>query len=77
MKINLPDSEPLFTAPPPGQVPPPYPADELPPPYTPTPQGAIPVINCKVCQAVINVEGKQNQHVVKCNVCNEATVSCI
>lgn len=60
-------------APPPGQVPPPYPADELPPPYTPTPQGGIPMINCKVCQALINVEGKQNQHVVKCNVCNEAT----
>lgn len=47
--------------------------DELPPPYTPTAQGGIPVINCKVCQAVLNLEGKQHLHVIKCSVCNEAT----
>lgn len=46
---------------------------ELPPPYVATP-GGVPVVNCKVCQAMINIEGKQQQHVVKCNVCNEATV---
>ncbi|XP_048756916.1 type 2 phosphatidylinositol 4,5-bisphosphate 4-phosphatase-like isoform X2 [Ostrea edulis] len=64
---------PNLDAPPPGQAPQPILPDELPPPYTPTPQGGIPMINCKVCQALINVEGKQNQHVVKCTVCNEAT----
>ncbi|XP_059158772.1 type 2 phosphatidylinositol 4,5-bisphosphate 4-phosphatase-like isoform X2 [Physella acuta] len=47
--------------------------DELPPPYTPTAQGGIPMINCKVCQAIISLEGKQHQFVVKCSVCNEAT----
>ncbi|KAK3610404.1 hypothetical protein CHS0354_008693 [Potamilus streckersoni] len=52
---------------------PPIGPDELPPPYTPTVQGGIPMINCKVCQALINVEGRSNQHVVKCTVCQEAT----
>ncbi|XP_025114976.1 type 1 phosphatidylinositol 4,5-bisphosphate 4-phosphatase-like isoform X1 [Pomacea canaliculata] len=47
--------------------------DELPPPYTATPQGGIPMINCRVCQAMINIEGKQHLHVVKCSVCQEAT----
>ena len=47
--------------------------DELPPPYTPQSQGGIPMINCKVCQSMINIEGKIHQHVVKCTVCNEAT----
>ncbi|KAL3860166.1 hypothetical protein ACJMK2_010324 [Sinanodonta woodiana] len=52
---------------------PPIGPDELPPPYTPTVQGGMPMINCKVCQALINIEGKTNQHVVKCTVCQEAT----
>merc|ERR1712038_566832 len=52
---------------------PPIGPDELPPPYTPSPQRGIPMINCKVCQSMINIEGKTNQHVVKCSVCNEAT----
>ena len=56
---------------------PPIGPDELPPPYTPSPQGGIPMINCKVCQSMINIEGKTHQHVVKCNVCNEATVSIV
>ena len=47
--------------------------NELPPPYTPSSQGGIPVINCKVCQSVINIEGRTHQHVVKCDVCKEAT----
>lgn len=34
------------------------------------------MITCRVCQSPINVEGKMHQHVVKCGVCNEATVSC-
>ncbi|XP_025778329.1 type 2 phosphatidylinositol 4,5-bisphosphate 4-phosphatase [Puma concolor] len=49
---------------------------ELPPPYTaiasPDATG-IPVINCRVCQSLINLDGKLHQHVVKCTVCNEAT----
>jgi phosphatidylinositol-4,5-bisphosphate 4-phosphatase len=52
---------------------PPIGLDELPPPYTPSAQGGIPMINCKVCQSMINIEGKTHQHVVKCTVCNEAT----
>lgn len=35
----------------------------------------MPVINCRVCQSLINLDGKLHQHVVKCTVCNEATVS--
>ncbi|XP_048253437.1 type 1 phosphatidylinositol 4,5-bisphosphate 4-phosphatase-like isoform X2 [Haliotis rufescens] len=52
---------------------PPIQPDELPPPYTPTPQGGLPMVNCKVCQAMINIEGKSHLHVVKCGVCQEAT----
>lgn len=52
------------------------PRAELPPPYTaiasPGTSG-IPVINCRVCQSLINLDGKLHQHVVKCTVCNEAT----
>uniref|UniRef100_A0A803TUK2 Phosphatidylinositol-4,5-bisphosphate 4-phosphatase n=1 Tax=Anolis carolinensis TaxID=28377 RepID=A0A803TUK2_ANOCA len=51
-------------------------AAELPPPYTaiasPDASG-VPVINCRVCQSLINLEGKLHQHVVKCTDCNEAT----
>lgn len=51
---------------------------EPPPPYSP--QGSpdsssAPAINCRVCQSAISVEGKMHQHVVKCGICNEATVS--
>lgn len=50
---------------------------EPPPPYSP--QGSpdsssAPAINCRVCQSAISVEGKMHQHVVKCGICNEATV---
>ncbi|KAK6324296.1 hypothetical protein J4Q44_G00066350 [Coregonus suidteri] len=52
------------------------PRAELPPPYTaitsPDP-GGVPIINCRVCQSLINLDGKLHQHVVKCTVCNEAT----
>lgn len=51
---------------------------ELPPPYTAIASpdaGGVPVINCRVCQSLINLDGKLHQHVVKCTVCNEATVS--
>uniref|UniRef100_A0A8C4X0Z6 Phosphatidylinositol-4,5-bisphosphate 4-phosphatase n=1 Tax=Eptatretus burgeri TaxID=7764 RepID=A0A8C4X0Z6_EPTBU len=49
---------------------------EAPPPYSPgeSPEsGGVPMVACRVCQALINVEGKLHQHVVKCSVCNEAT----
>ncbi|MEE6508477.1 hypothetical protein FKM82_021244 [Ascaphus truei] len=51
-------------------------AGEDPPPYSPltSPEsGTAPMITCRVCQSLINVEGKMHQHVVKCGVCNEAT----
>lgn len=50
--------------------------DEDPPPYSPmtSPEsGSAPMITCRVCQSLINVEGKMHQHVVKCGICNEAT----
>lgn len=50
---------------------------EDPPPYSPltSPEsGSAPVITCRVCQNTISVEGKIHQHVVKCAICNEATV---
>ncbi|XP_042363162.1 type 2 phosphatidylinositol 4,5-bisphosphate 4-phosphatase isoform X2 [Plectropomus leopardus] len=52
------------------------PRAELPPPYTAIASpdaGGVPVINCRVCQSLINLDGKLHQHVVKCTVCNEAT----
>lgn len=58
-------------------LPPPLKA-ELPPPYTAiasSDAGGVPVINCRVCQSLIHLDGKMHQHVVKCTVCNEATVS--
>ena len=58
---------------------------DLPPAYTPspsTPTGTgsnvtissdIPVINCRVCHALLHVEGRYNSHVITCNSCGEAT----
>ncbi|XP_012938200.1 type 2 phosphatidylinositol 4,5-bisphosphate 4-phosphatase [Aplysia californica] len=70
----------------PPSAPPPYPqpqdgddvtvpigVNESPPPYTPIAQGGIPMINCRVCEATINLEGRQHLHVVRCTVCTEAT----
>lgn len=51
--------------------------DELPPPYTAATQGGVPMVTCRVCQAMIDISGKREQHVVKCGQCNEATVSTI
>jgi len=45
---------------------------ELPPPY-PSINGGIPMVACKVCQNMIDISGKKDQHVVKCTQCNEAT----
>ncbi|XP_029419180.1 type 1 phosphatidylinositol 4,5-bisphosphate 4-phosphatase isoform X4 [Nannospalax galili] len=71
------------SAPPYGAAFPPFPEGhpavlpgEDPPPYSPLTSpdsGNAPMITCRVCQSLINVEGKMHQHVVKCGVCNEAT----
>ncbi|XP_071503713.1 type 1 phosphatidylinositol 4,5-bisphosphate 4-phosphatase-like [Diadema antillarum] len=65
----------LPSAPPPfdAEPPPPIMPGEEPPPYTPGLPGSMPMINCRVCQAMISLEGKMHQHVVKCGVCHEAT----
>lgn len=52
---------------------PPIGPDELPPPYSPSPQGGTLMVNCRVCSAMIDISGKKDQHVVKCNSCSEAT----
>uniref|UniRef100_A0A1I8HS47 ATP-dependent DNA helicase n=2 Tax=Macrostomum lignano TaxID=282301 RepID=A0A1I8HS47_9PLAT len=39
---------------------------------TPTSPGFT-TINCQICSSVISLEGKYNQHVVKCQQCGEAT----
>lgn len=49
--------------------------DELPPPYTSsTEDRGMPMVTCRVCSAMIDISWKREQHVVKCNQCNEATV---
>ena len=46
---------------------------ELPEPFQlPTENGAINV-TCRVCQGLIDITNKRDQHVVKCIQCNEAT----
>ncbi|XP_026274406.1 type 1 phosphatidylinositol 4,5-bisphosphate 4-phosphatase [Frankliniella occidentalis] len=48
--------------------------DEMPPPYhTAVGQGSVPMVTCRVCQAMIDISGRRDQHVVKCTQCNEAT----
>ena len=34
-----------------------------------------PRVTCRVCQYLIDISGKKDQHVVKCDQCQEATVS--
>lgn len=48
--------------------------DEVPPPYESSSQCGKPMVTCRVCQAMIDISGKRDQHVVKCCQCNEATV---
>ncbi|XP_033118599.1 type 1 phosphatidylinositol 4,5-bisphosphate 4-phosphatase-like [Anneissia japonica] len=70
----LPNEAPPEYAASPNGPPPPVMPGESPPPYSPpTMVGVTPMINCRVCQAMINLDGKLHQHVVKCSACNEAT----
>lgn len=48
---------------------------EVPPPYQSSPHGGVPMVTCRVCQGMIDITNKREQHVVKCNQCHEATVS--
>lgn len=47
--------------------------DEVPPPYESSSQAGMPMVTCRVCQAMIDISVKRDQHVVKCCQCNEAT----
>ncbi|KAB7503034.1 hypothetical protein Anas_14554 [Armadillidium nasatum] len=38
--------------------------DDLPPPYS-SATGGVPMVTCRVCQAMIDIGGKVEQHVVK------------
>lgn len=33
------------------------------------------IVQCRVCGSMIDINNKKEQHVVKCEYCNEATVS--
>lgn len=46
-----------------------------PPPYPGLPYGNenLPRVTCRVCQALIDISNKRDQHVVKCIICKEAT----
>uniref|UniRef100_A0A6M2DWX3 Phosphatidylinositol-4,5-bisphosphate 4-phosphatase n=1 Tax=Xenopsylla cheopis TaxID=163159 RepID=A0A6M2DWX3_XENCH len=47
--------------------------DELPPSYQGSSASGVPMVTCRVCQAMVDISGKRDQHVVKCHQCNEAT----
>lgn len=50
---------------------------EAPPPpeYAANPDGSeTMLIACRVCGAILDITSKTDQHVVKCDKCNEATV---
>lgn len=47
--------------------------DEVPPPYQQEQQSSV-IVTCRVCQALIDISWKKEQHVVKCSQCHEATV---
>ncbi|KAL0271302.1 UNVERIFIED_CONTAM: hypothetical protein PYX00_008437 [Menopon gallinae] len=42
-------------------------------PNLPVAKNGVAMITCRVCQAMIDVSGKLEQHVVKCTQCSEAT----
>ncbi|RWS02666.1 type 1 phosphatidylinositol 4:5-bisphosphate 4-phosphatase-like protein [Dinothrombium tinctorium] len=49
-------------------------ADEMPPPYVPSSViGGKVMIACRVCGSMMDITGKKELHVVKCENCNEAT----
>ena len=47
--------------------------EELPSLNPPSSYEGIPMVSCKVCQSMVNIEGKTHDHIIKCTVCNEAT----
>lgn len=47
--------------------------DEQAPPSYNSLNGASPMVTCRVCQNMIDISGKRDQHVVKCGECAEAT----
>ncbi|XP_017478277.1 PREDICTED: type 1 phosphatidylinositol 4,5-bisphosphate 4-phosphatase isoform X1 [Rhagoletis zephyria] len=47
--------------------------DEVPPPYQANTGTGVPMVTCRVCQNMIDITTKRDQHVVKCSHCNEAT----
>uniref|UniRef100_D3TPZ6 Phosphatidylinositol-4,5-bisphosphate 4-phosphatase n=1 Tax=Glossina morsitans morsitans TaxID=37546 RepID=D3TPZ6_GLOMM len=47
--------------------------DEVPPPYQQGNTSGVPMVTCRVCQSMIDIATKRDQHVVKCTQCNEAT----
>ena len=49
-------------------------ADELPQPIFSN--SGTPSVKCKVCNNLIDLDGKLDCYVVKCLCCQEATVSC-
>eukprot|EP00112_Aurelia_sp_Birch-Aquarium-sp1_P010137 Seg2179.3 transcript_id=Seg2179.3/GoldUCD/mRNA.D3Y31 product="Type 2 phosphatidylinositol 4 5-bisphosphate 4-phosphatase" protein_id=Seg2179.3/GoldUCD/D3Y31 len=64
------------SAPEPGLEGPPPAYSEAPPPYTTTPPTGVlgePTVVCRVCQQLIFIRGRENQRVVKCASCHEAT----
>ncbi|EEB15258.1 transmembrane protein 55B, putative [Pediculus humanus corporis] len=51
----------------------PYEPDDVSNSYQSSAQNGLLVVTCRVCQSVIDISGKRDQHVVKCMVCLEAT----
>ncbi|TRY61415.1 hypothetical protein TCAL_05740 [Tigriopus californicus] len=74
------EARPLLAGPPNGAAPPNgdvgiliQPVDDFSLPTFNSVGGGPPMVSCRVCQAMIDITGKRDQHVVKCTSCNEAT----
>eukprot|EP00095_Tigriopus_kingsejongensis_P010902 maker-scaffold348_size200312-snap-gene-0.26 protein:Tk10902 transcript:maker-scaffold348_size200312-snap-gene-0.26-mRNA-1 annotation:"hypothetical protein DAPPUDRAFT_304652" len=49
------------------------PLDDFSPPTYNSVGGGPPMVSCRVCQTMVDITGKRDQHVVKCHSCHEAT----